>query len=230
MKTTALAASAIIAILVLGAATVTFAHAGFGLGAGSNSTQSTHSSDNATTTHTGENDNETENQNNQGQNDGGAGGHFNLTAGTTLTFANLTGHWVAFTHTGNMTNHTEDGTGVEDNFAVKTGNATGSFTFTVKSTSGGDFNLTITSGKFTINGTTYTVSGGSVALNEGDETGFGMGTASGGATFTIHIAGIHGNTTSSAQVGAIKLDVTVGKSVYLVILGSGDGVGEDMQD
>ncbi len=229
MKTTALAASAIVAILVLGAATVTFAHVGFGLGAGSNSSQSSQSANNVSTTHTGEHDNETGDQNSQGENDQGTGGHFNLTAGTTLTIANLTGHWVAFSHTGNMTNHTE-GADVEDNFAVKTGNATGSFTFKVTSTSGGDFNLTITSGKFTINGTTYTVSGGSVALNEGDETGFGTGTASGGATFTVHIAGIHGNTTSSAQVGAIKLDVTVGKSVYLVILGSGEGVGEDMQD
>ena len=221
MKTSAIAASAIIALIALGAVAVTFANSGIGLGSGSTSSQTTHSS----TTTTGEhgNDNETEDQNNQGQNGQGEGGHFNLTAGETLTFTNLTGHWVAFSHIGNHTGESD----TEDSFSTQVGNSTGSFTFKVTSTSGGDLNLTITSGKFTINGTTYTVSGGHVALNEGDESGFGTGTASGGATFEIHIAGIHGNLSSAAMVGAIKLDVQVGKSVYLVILGSHEGVEED---
>ncbi len=225
MKTSAIAASAIVALLVLGAATVTFAHTGFGLGSGSNSTQSNSTSTAAMHASDHGHDNETEGQNSQGENDQGQGGHFNLTAGETLTFANLTGHWVAF---GNMGNHTGDHGNVEDSFRTSVGNSTGTFTFKVVSTSGGDFNLTITSGKFTINGTTYTVSGGTLSLNEGCEVGTGTGTASSGATFEIHLAGIHGNTTSSAQVGAIRLDVTVGKSVYLVILGS-NGVGEDME-
>lgn len=230
MKTSAIAASAVVALLVLGAATVTFAHSGFGLGAGSSSTQSTHSSSgtaSTTTVQTGEHehDDETEDQNNQGENDQGQQGHFNLTAGETLTFASLTGHWVAF---GNIGSHSGDHGDVGDTFMTKTGNSTGAFTFKVVSASGGDFNLTITSGKFTINGTTYTVSGGLLSLSEGDEVGTGTGTASGGATFEIHVAGIHGNTSSSAQVGAIRLDVTVGKSVYLVILGSHEGVAEDM--
>ncbi len=227
MKTSAIAASAIVALLVLGAATVTFAHAGLGLGAGSSSTQSTHSASTTTLTGQHEHDNETEDQNNQGENDQGKGGHFNLTVGTTLTFANLTGHWVAF---GNMGNRSGDHGDIGDNFSAKVGNSTGAFTFKVTSGAGGDFNLTITSGQFTINGTTYTVSGGQLSLNEGGEVATGTGTASGGATFDIHVAGIHGNTTSSAQVGAIKLDVTVGKSMYLVILGSGEGVGEDMNE
>ncbi len=220
MKTSAIAASAIIALIALGAVAVTFASSGFGLGSGSTSSQTTHSTTSTTTTQSGEHehDNETEDQNGQGE-----GGHFNLTKGETLTFANLTGHWVAFSHTGNRTG---EGDG-EDGFSTQVGNSTGSFTFKVTSVSGGDFNLTITSGKFTINGTNYTVSGGHIALNEGDESGFGTGTASGGATFQIHIAGIHGNTTSSASVGAIKLDVQVGKSAFLVILGSHEGVEED---
>ncbi len=224
MKTSAIAASAIVALLVLGAATVTFAHPGFGLGAGSSSTQSTHNSSN-TQTGEHEHDNETEDQN-QAQNNHTEGGHFNLTSGMTLTFANLSGHWVAFAQVGN---HSRGEPEMGDNFTTKVGNSTGTFTFKVMSTSGGDFNLTITSGTFTINGTTYTVSGGQLALNEGGEVGTGTGTASGGATFEIHVAGIHGNTTSSAQVGAIRLDVTVGKSVYLVILGSHEGVAEDME-
>jgi hypothetical protein len=227
MKTSAIAVSAIVALLVLGAATVTFAHAGFGLGSNSSSSQTTHSASTSTTTQTSEHDhdNETGDQDEQGQNNQGEGGHLNLTAGTTLTFANLTGHWVAFS---NMGNHSEDHSDVEDSFSTKVGNSTGAFTFKVTSGSGGDFNLTITSGKFTINGTTYTVSGGMLSLNEGAEVGTGNGTASGGATFMIHVDGIHGNTTSSAQVGAIRLDVTDGKSTYLVILGSNEGVGEDM--
>ena len=214
MKTSAIAASAIVALLVLGAATVTFAHSGFALGAGSSSTQNTSTS---TTTHTGEHEDD------QGEND--QGGKLNLTVGTVLTFSHLDGHWVAFTNMSGSSEHD----GVEDQpFTAKVGNSTGSFTFKVTSSSNDGSNLTITSGTFTINGTTYTVSSGHVTLNEGDESGFGSGTASGGATFEIHVAGIHGNTTSNAQVGAIRLDVQVGKSAYLVILGSNEGVGESV--
>ena len=229
MKTSTIAASAIVALLVLSATAVAFAHSGLSLGSGSPSSQTTHNSNSTNSTNstgqTGEHDNETEDQNGQGENDQGEGGHFNLTAGSTITFANLTGHWVAFSNTGNHTGEGDDD--AEDSFSTQVGNSTGAFTFKVTGASGGDFNLTITSGTFTINGTTYTVSGGQVALNEGDESGFGNGTASGGATFEIHVAGIHGNLTSAAQVGAIKLDVQVGKSVYLVILGSHEGVEED---
>ncbi len=230
MKTNAIVASTIVALLITGAAVVTLAHASVGLGAGSSTGQSTtsHSTfhEQTNTNHTGEHDNETEgqNQNNQGESDQDEGGHFNLTVGSTLTFSNLTGHWVAFSHIGN---HSDGEGDAEDNFTTQVGNSTGAFTFKVTSASGGDFNLTITSGHFTINGTTYTVSGGNIRLNEGDESGFGTGTASGGATFEIHIAGIHGNITSTAQVGAIKLDVKIGSSDYLVILGSHEGVAED---
>ncbi len=231
MKTRAIAVPAILGLLVLGSVAVAFAHP-FGLNIASNQSPSGNSAQNFTShsasNHTGDQNNETEDQNNQGQNNQGEGGHFNLTVGTTLTFANLTGHWVAFSHVGNHTGEDDNNTG--DSFSTQTGNATGSFTFKVASSSGDGSNLTITSGQFTINGTTYTVSGGSVTLNEGDESGFGTGTASGGATFQIHVAGIHGNTTSMAQVGAIKLDVTVGKSVYLVILGSNEGVEESASE
>ncbi len=226
MKTRAIAVPAILGLLVLGTVAVAFAHP-FGLNVVSNQRANSNSAQTFTShmgsNQTGEQDNETEDQNNQGQNNQGEGGHFNLTVGTTLTFANLTGHWVAFS---NLGNHTGEDNESGDNSTTQTGNATGSFTFKVASASGDGFNLTITSGQFTINGTTYTVSAGTVTLNEGGESGFGTGTASGGATFQIHVAGIHGNTTSMAQIGAIKLDVTVGKSVYLVILGSNEGVEE----
>lgn len=232
MKTSVIAASAIVALLALGATTVVFANSGFmthGLGAGHNDSQSTNSgSSTTTTTQSGEheNDNETGDQNNQGQNNQGEdnqteAAHFNLTVGQSLTFANLTGHWVAFSHMGN------DSRDSEDSFTTQSGNSTGAFTFKVTSVSGGDFNATITSGKFTINGTTYTVSGGSLMSSGDGEGGFGNGTASGGATFEIHVGGIHGNLTSSALVGAIRLDVKIGTSEYLVILGSQEGVGEN---
>jgi hypothetical protein len=227
VKTSVIAASAIVALLVLGAATVTFAHSGFGLGGGSNSNQNTNSNTNHGNGDGQGDDNKTGNQDNQGNDNGtdhGDGGHFNLTVGQSFTFSNLSGHWVAFSNSGNHSGE-DQGDGFD---GVKVGNSTGAFTFKVTSVSGEGANLTITSGKFTINGTTYTVSTGKVTLNAGEESGFGSGTASGGATFEIHVGGIHGNLSSSALVGAIKLDVKVGTSDYLVILGSGEGVGEDV--
>ncbi|MDE1852401.1 MAG: hypothetical protein KGI38_01505 [Thaumarchaeota archaeon] len=213
MKTNVIATSAIVAFIALGAAAVTFAHSGFLLGTGTSSAQTT----SVTTTQTGEHEDD------QGENDNG--GNFNLTVGTTLTFSNLDGHWVAFS---NMSEHEDDSEGSP--MAHGVGNSTGSFSFKVTGHSGDGYNLTITSGTFTINGTTYAVTSGHLTLNEGGESGFGNGTASGGATFEIHVAGIHGNTTSAAQVGAIKLDVQVGKSAYLVILGSNEGVEESDSD
>ncbi len=236
MKKSTIAASTILAILVLGTAAVTFAHGGISLGSGSNSSQSTNSSTTVTLSHPGDdNNNESSqaNQNNQGNQSGQGeqdnGLKFNLTVGTTLTFSNLTGHWVAFTHVGNQSGHGDDGQD-PPMMMQRAGNSSGSFTFKVTSNSDHQFNLTITSGSFTINGTKYTVSSGSLSLNAGGESGFGTGNASGGATFEIRVAGIHGNTTSAAQVGAIRLDVQVGKSSYLVILGSQAGVGENSDD
>ncbi len=251
MKTSVIAASAILAILVLGTGAVVFANSNFmhGLAAGSNSSQSavtntSHTSTNSTQTGEHDDQNETESQPPE------EGGHFNLTVGSTITFSNLTGHWVAFVHTGDSNesdsqwsqsnlgvqgdsqgNQTSEGDQGNQTSAMNSneGNSTGSFTFKVANSTDGLL-LTIVSGSFTINGTTYTVSGGNVTLNEGNESGFGQGTASGGATFDIHVAGIHGNTTSSAMVGAIKLDVKVGSNDYLVILGNSQGVEEDNQD
>jgi hypothetical protein len=157
-------------------------------------------------------------QNSQGENHRREGGHFNLTVGTTFTLANLTGHWVAFSNGGNR------GEGDEINFFNRIGSSNGTFTFKVTSATEEGFNLTITSGKFFVNGTTYTVSSGRLTLNDGGESGFGNGTASKGATFEIHVAGLHGNLTSSALVGAVRLDLKAGTSDYLVILGSHQGV------
>lgn len=232
MKRRAIATTAIAALLMLGAATGTFA-----LAANSNHSQSTCDSENddhnesdqaqtasttsstssttitSTTSVTCEHENDDHNENDQGQ-------KLNLTVGETLSFSGLSGHWVVL-------NHTEGDDESHDPKGVKSGTSTGSFTFHVTSHSDDGFNLTITAGSFTINGTTHTVTGGHITLNEGGESGFGKGTASGGATFVIHVAGIHGNSSTNAKVGAIKLDVKIGKSEYLVILGSSEGVEEN---
>lgn len=63
---------------------------------------------------------------------------------------------------------------------------------------------------------------GSVSMNHGGESGSGTGTTGNGATFEIHVTGLHGN-----RVGNIRLDVTAGKGEYLVHLGPLVGVRED---
>jgi hypothetical protein len=151
----------------------------------------------------------TTNNSGQGQREGG---HLNLTVGETLTFSSLDGHWVAPSQIG-----------------AKAGNSSGTFTFKVASITAEGASLTLVSGTFSANGTTYTATSGQLSLNRGCESGSGNGTASGGATFEIHMAGIHGNITSNAEVGAIRLDVTSGKSGYLVILGSQAGIGMDLE-
>ena len=80
--------------------------------------------------------------------------------------------------------------------------------------------MTISSGFFTIDNRTFTVLNGTLTLNGEGESGSGSGMASSNATFTMHITGIHGNITSDALVGAIKLDVKVGTSEYHAILGT----------
>ncbi len=121
--------------------------------------------------------------------------------GSTLTFSNLTGHWVGLA--GNSS-----------------GKSSGTFAFTVTNSTDGDLVLTLKSGSFTINGTTYSASSGNVTLNEGSRSGFGSGAASGGSAFDIHLAGIHGQSGTMAFIGAIKLDVKLGTTDYIVILGN----------
>ncbi|HZW85260.1 MAG TPA: hypothetical protein VFE91_05100 [Nitrososphaerales archaeon] len=247
MKTRTIAASILIAVLLTSVGAVAVAHSGVGLsnlGLGSAHDQSGTSNHNnplIASHHSGNEtgDNETSDQNNQGDQGNQTSSHqgeddnetesdnnhvgLNLTVGTTLTIGNLTGHFVSF---GNSSSHEGD----DNEGATSTGNSTGAFTFKVTSSSSDGFNLTIVSGTFSANGTTYTVSGGHLTLNEDGESGSGWGNATGGATFHIHVAGIHGNTTSTAQVGAIKLDVRVGSSEYLVILGSGMQVEDQSGD
>jgi hypothetical protein len=219
MKTSVIAATAIALLLVGGVATVALANHGVislanPLGASNSQGQQNQGDDHGNETATQHQDNET---GDQGENESGG---LNFTVGQTFTLANLTGHF------NNLTNQSSEDTHDDS----RAGNASGTFTFKVTAVSSHEVNVTITSGSFTINSTAFTVTGGNLTLNSEDRSGSGTGTASGGTTFTIRVDGIHGNTTSGLQVGAIKLDVHTGTSDYQVILGtpeSGDSSSED---
>lgn len=124
----------------------------------------------------------------------------NLTTGQTLAVSGLTGHYA------NATNHEMHG------------NATGAFTLKVTGVYAEGCALSIVGGNFKLNATTYTVSGGSIVLNHGGRSGEGTGTTPSGS-FLIWIAGLHGNSTS-ANVGAVRLDFKTGTSQFLVNLHS----------
>jgi len=222
-----IAASAIVALLLIGVAAVAVAHSSL-LAPNSSSNakgeNGEQDKDIQTSTQQGDKDDGQANQTStQLDDDGDQGeqeGGLNLKVGQTLVFSDLTGHY------NNLTNESsEDG---KDSSSA--GKATGSFTFKVTSVSKEGFNLTITSGNFSIGQTTYTVTGGTLTLDEDGDSVFGSGTASGGATFTIHVSGIHDLSTSSAEAGAIKLDVKVGSSGYQVVLGTRGSSGESSED
>jgi hypothetical protein len=129
-------------------------------------------------------------------------GHLTYTVGQTLKFEGLRGH------SNNLTNGSNG----------RASHSTGNFVFNVTATNSNSTTLTIVSGNFTIGTTTYTVSGGTVVLNAGGRSGNGTGTVSGGATFTIKIAGIHLNHNTGLYNAHFKLNVTVGASDYHVLL------------
>ena len=140
----------------------------------------------------------------------------NLTAGQTLTVSGLTGHFVNASSKGG-----------EDDSAG--GNASGTFTFKVDNIYSQGCTLSISSGSFKLNNTSNTVTGGTIVLNEGGRSGGGTGTTSGGS-FLISIAGMHGNSTS-ANLGAIRLDFKTGNSEFLVLLHSPSiGEGSETDD
>lgn len=218
VKTKVIAASAMAALLLLGVGAIAFAHSGIlGPNNSSNNSQGEqgddHRASQATTQH---DDNESDNGADH-EHEGG----LNLTVGQTLTFSGLTGHF------NNLTSESSEHDD-EDNSGA--GNATGSFTFKVTGVSTDGANLTITSGTFAINGTTYTVSGGAVTLHEEDRSGNGSGTASGGAAFNIFIAGIHGNPSSSSLDGHFKLNVKIGTSEYHLLLGTPEAPEDSSED
>ncbi len=98
------------------------------------------------------------------------------------------------------------------------GNASGAFDLKVSQLYVSGCIISLTGGSFKLGSTSYTITGGSIVFNHGGRSGEGTGTTSTG-TFLITIAGLHGNT-ASADVGAIRLDLKIGSSEFLVQLSS----------
>ena len=145
----------------------------------------------------------------------------NLTVGETLTVSGLTGHFL----------NASSPAGDDDRAG---GNASGTFTFKVTGVYAEGCAISISSGNFKLNATSYSVTGGTIVLNHDGRSGEGSGTTSGGS-FLIGVAGLHGNSTS-ANVGAVRLDFETGSSQFLVLLHSplsshaGEGAEDDGGD
>lgn len=197
MKTTAIAATAIMALLVVGAAATIYAHStGMSLGLADPKNTST------TSTHSDDNDkNQTRVAEHEGSDsDQGENNRLNLTVGQTITLTSLTGRYESAT-----------------NSSIR-GSATGSLTLQVSQVFKEGFVLTITSGTLSVAGTSYTVTGGTVELGPFGQWASGTGTTSGSGQFLIHI-GLHGTSTTNANARAV-LDLKAGGSEYLVSLGT----------
>jgi len=208
MKTAAVAATAIMALLVVGlAATIYARSAGMSVGLSGPKGGSTAQAD--------------DNDNNQSQaaeqegsdDDGGGNDRLNLKVGQTITIANLTGSYESAT-----------------NSSIE-GDATGSVTLQVSQVFNGGLVLTITSGTFSVAGISYTVTGGTLELGPSGEWASGTGTTSGSGQFLIHI-GIDGTSTTNPNARVV-LDLKAGGSEFLVSLGSQgveDNDADDLKD
>ncbi len=76
--------------------------------------------------------------------------------------------------------------------------------------------LSITGGSLALGRTMVTITGGTLVLNKGGNSGSGWGTTSGGS-FLIQANGLRGNSTS-ARLGSVQLDLMQGSSEYLIQL------------
>lgn len=188
MKTTALAATAILALLVAGVAATASAYQFQPHSAG----QANSSAVAASHANGGEHG-----AKGRDQDRGRMGNPLNLTVGKTLTLSGLTGRYVSAT-----------------NSSVR-GNASGTLTAKVTAAFKEGYVLTISSGAITLGTANYTITGGSVELVPSGLSGTGTGTTSSSGQFLIRIT-IYGTSTTTS--GRAALDLTVGGSEYLVSL------------
>jgi hypothetical protein len=121
----------------------------------------------------------------------------NLSVGQTITITSTQGEWVVV---GNQ---------------AKNGTASGTLTFSVTGKFASGYTLSLTSGSFTVNGTTYTVSSGTAQLGSCANSLLGQGTTTPTGQFLIraHAYGNFAGSSASAQ-----LDFTNGTTEYLVSL------------
>ncbi|MDG6898357.1 MAG: hypothetical protein JRN24_01320 [Nitrososphaerota archaeon] len=191
MKTAAIAATAIMALLITGVATTVYAHdiPGLALGQAGSNSPSVHPND----------DNNHQGQNVQSEDhDQGPNNRLNLSVGQTITLANLTGRYSN-----------------ADNATIR-GNSSGSITLTVTGVFKEGYTLSFTSGYVSIKGINYAITGGTVTIGPDGQWATGSGTLSSSGQFIAHVA-IHGTSTSPAN-GRAVLDVKIGGSEYLVFL------------
>lgn len=197
MKTAAIAATAILALLVVGVAATAYASQfpGFSMGqANPRAVAASHA------------DKGNQGNNSRGEDRDREGNPLNLTVGETLTLTGLTGRYTSVT-----------------NSSVK-GNATGTIVVKVTSAFKEGYLLTISSGSITLGTTTYTVTGGTVELNPSGQAGAGTGSTSSSGQFLIHL-NIHGNSTSPS--GRAVLDFKASGSEYLVSIGTSSPMEND---
>ena len=203
MKTAALAATAILALLVTGVAATTYAHQS----AAPAVAQPNHSAAAAAAAASSHGDRGKHANNGTGEDqDRRPGNPLGLTVGENLTLSGLTGRYASTT-----------------NSSVN-GNATGAITFQVTQSFKRGYILTISSGSVTLGGTTYTITGGSIELNPAGMAGSGSGSTSPSGQFLVHL-NMHG--TSASLNGRAVLDMKAGGSEYLVTIGTqGSGASE----
>lgn len=222
MKTRAFVASAIVALFIISAVAVASAHSAaiFSSGSFRNPLDGGSNEDgnqNQTTTHqlTTQDDGNnvtttmlTTQGDDEGEDNGGQ--LSSPVLGETVTIPNLTGNFVTF----------------GDN--PLSGPATGSLNAKVTNILSTGIVLTITSGHLSFSSANLTITGGTIVLDS-EGSGVGSGTA-GSSSFIIHVDNFH---ISSTPGGAIKLDIKLGTSEFLVSLGSqtsSDGSGDSSGD
>jgi hypothetical protein len=204
MKTRAIAASAIIALVLTGAASIAFAHSSLVMpplssGQLDDGSDGGDGNDQQTTTQTLQSTNQTGNDDNNDMQTSIS----QLTVGQSIALSNLTGSFVS------ISNESVDGT------------VTGSLVARVTGILSDGVTLSIVSGSFDLgNATIFTVTGGSLVLSHDGETASGSGTA-GSAKFIIQINDIR-RLSSSSDTGAMRLDIKSGTNEFLVNLGAHD--------
>jgi hypothetical protein len=191
MKTAAVAAITLLALLVVGVAATASAHQSLALSTGQSNSSVVAASHSGKGEHGG--------QGNGADRGRGGSNRLNLTVGQTLTLSALTGRYTSAT-----------------NSSVK-GNASGTLAAKVTAAFKEGYLLTISSGTLTLGGTKYSVTGGTVELVPSGQAGTGTGTTSSSGQFLIQL-NIHG--TSTNPIARAVLDLKASGSEYLVSIGT----------
>ncbi|HYB45285.1 MAG TPA: hypothetical protein VEC92_02065 [Nitrososphaerales archaeon] len=177
MKTAAIAATAILALLVAGVAATASAHQFEAPSAGQPNSLAAAAS----------RGNNRQNGDNGRGDFRGPNNSLNLTVGQTLTLSGLTGRYRSAT-----------------NSSIK-GNASGTLAFKVTAAFKSGYLLAISSGTLTVGKVSYSVTGGTVELAPFTQAGTGSGTTSSSGQFLIQLS-VHGTTSSPVGRAVLDLE------------------------